>query len=444
MSNEYIENQPTINIGMIGSVSHGKSTITERISGVKTQRYTPELERNITIKLGYANAKIFKCAECKAPECYQPAPSAIKESNCRLCTKPMRLVRHISFVDCPGHNTLMATMLNGTCVMDTTILVEAINSDLPAAQTVEHLLAAEIIGLKNDIVCVNKIDLAENKAVAAERINKLVKYFSKTVAKDSPVVPVAANYGINIDKVCQLICERIQEPDKDIGAPPKMIVIRSFNVNHNNIDINDLVGGVAGGTLMCGKLKLGDKIKILPGYIQDNKVVDEENDPKWTYKPIYSTIESIATEKTELKEVIPGGLIGVGLSVDPALTAKDRLVGNILVLEDSKEDYKVYESLSVEFEPLKDRKTELSKGDKVLLNINACNTEAQIMKVNKKKNTLMMALVGRPVCVTDGDYITISRTNGDNLTLLGRGKILDGFPSNAYGVLATRGELRSL
>ena len=68
-SPEIIQHQATINVGTIGHVAHGKSTVVKAISGVQTVRFKNELERNITIKLGYANAKIYKCmnAECPRP-----------------------------------------------------------------------------------------------------------------------------------------------------------------------------------------------------------------------------------------------------------------------------------------------------------------------------------------------------------------------------------------
>ena len=73
MKNFFIENQATINIGTVGHVAHGKSTLVKAISGIQTVRFKNELERNITIKLGYANAKIFKCRnpQCPKPGCYQ-------------------------------------------------------------------------------------------------------------------------------------------------------------------------------------------------------------------------------------------------------------------------------------------------------------------------------------------------------------------------------------
>ncbi|PWA89440.1 eukaryotic translation initiation factor 2 subunit 3, X-linked [Artemisia annua] len=105
-------------LSTIGHVAHGKSTVVKAISGVRTVRFKNELERNITIKLGYANAKIYKCEDerCPPPLCYK-AYGSEKEDN-PFCDVPgfdkskMRLIRHVSFVDCrPGHDILMATML---------------------------------------------------------------------------------------------------------------------------------------------------------------------------------------------------------------------------------------------------------------------------------------------------------------------------------------------
>ena len=116
LSPEVISRQATINIGTIGHVAHGKSTVVKAISGVQTVRFKNELERNITIKLGYANAKIYSCPSCP---CYRSFGSAHPDTfPCPIegCDANMELKRHVSFVDCPGHDILMATMLNGAAV----------------------------------------------------------------------------------------------------------------------------------------------------------------------------------------------------------------------------------------------------------------------------------------------------------------------------------------
>lgn len=115
---EIIARQATINIGTIGHVAHGKSTVVKAISGVQTVRFKNELERNITIKLGYANAKVYKCDNeaCPRPTCYRSYKSEKEvDPPCERegCGGRYRLLRHVSFVDCPGHDILMSTMLSG-------------------------------------------------------------------------------------------------------------------------------------------------------------------------------------------------------------------------------------------------------------------------------------------------------------------------------------------
>src|SRR5205085_6510426 len=101
---EIISRQATINIGTIGHVAHGKSTVVKAISGVQTVRFKNELERNITIKLGYANAKIYQCdnPECPRPTCYRSYKSEKEvDPPCERegCSGRYRLLRHVSLVN---------------------------------------------------------------------------------------------------------------------------------------------------------------------------------------------------------------------------------------------------------------------------------------------------------------------------------------------------------
>lgn len=146
--------------GTIGHVAHGKSTLVKAISGVHTVRFKNEMERNITIKLGYANAKIFKCShpDCERPDAYVAYGSSKEDTfPCDRCGGNYELVRHVSFVDCPGHDILMATMLNGAAVMDGAMLLIAANEMCPQPQTSEHLAAVEIMRLKDIIIVQNKV-----------------------------------------------------------------------------------------------------------------------------------------------------------------------------------------------------------------------------------------------------------------------------------------------
>eukprot|EP00894_Picocystis_sp_ML_P000475 jgi/Pico_ML_1/50992/g2101.t2 len=269
LSPEVISRQATINIGTIGHVAHGKSTVVKAISGVHTVRFKNELERNITIKLGYANAKIYKCEDeaCPRPQCYRAYGSS-KEDN-PLCEVPgwegkrMKLLRHVSFVDCPGHDILMATMLNGAAVMDGALLLIAANETCPQPQTSEHLAAVEIMRLGHIIILQNKVDLIQ-ESVAANQEEAIQKFIQGTIADGSPVVPVSAQLKYNIDVVCEYLVNKIPVPVRDFTSSPEMIVIRSFDVNKPGSEVDEIEGGVAGGSILKGVLKMGMEIEVRP------------------------------------------------------------------------------------------------------------------------------------------------------------------------------------
>ncbi|CUG93205.1 eukaryotic translation initiation factor gamma subunit, putative, partial [Bodo saltans] len=178
---EVMSRQATINIGTIGHVAHGKSTVVKAMSGVRTTKFKKEAIMNITIHLGYANAKIFKCETCEAPKCYQAFGSKQADvTKCQFCGNLLKLVRHVSFVDCPGHDVLMATMLNGAAIMDAALLLIAANESFPQPQTLEHLKAVEIMKLRNIIVLQNKIDLVK-EVPAKDQFQQIRSYLESTI-----------------------------------------------------------------------------------------------------------------------------------------------------------------------------------------------------------------------------------------------------------------------
>ncbi|KAF9611775.1 hypothetical protein IFM89_034973, partial [Coptis chinensis] len=290
-----------------------------------TVRFKHELERNITIKLGYANAKIYKCEDerCPRPACYKAYGSGKEDSP--LCDVPgfenarMKLLRHVSFVDCPGHDILMATMLNGAAIMDGALLLIAANESCPQPQTSEHLAAFEIMRLQHIIILQNKVDLIQEN-VAINQHEAIQKFIQKTVADGAPVIPISAQLKYNIDVVCENIVKMIPIPERNFISPPNTIVIRSFDVNKPGYEVGDIRGGVAGGSI----LRVNQFIEVRPGIV----VKDENGNIKCT--PIYSRIVSLYAEQNELQFAVPGGLIGVGTTMDPTLTRADRLVGQVL------------------------------------------------------------------------------------------------------------------
>jgi len=123
----------------------------------------------------------------------------------------MELVRHVSFVDCPGHDILMATMLNGAAVMDGALLLIAANESCPQPQTSEHLAAIEIMRLANIIIVQNKVDLV-TESMATGQYNSILEFTKNTVADGAPIVPISAQLKYNVDVVCEYICKSIPVP----------------------------------------------------------------------------------------------------------------------------------------------------------------------------------------------------------------------------------------
>eukprot|EP00735_Rhodelphis_limneticus_P006361 TRINITY_DN1875_c0_g1::TRINITY_DN1875_c0_g1_i1::g.14038::m.14038 TRINITY_DN1875_c0_g1::TRINITY_DN1875_c0_g1_i1::g.14038 ORF type:complete len:459 (+),score=98.17,sp/Q5ZMS3/IF2G_CHICK/76.92/0.0,GTP_EFTU/PF00009.22/7.2e-39,eIF2_C/PF09173.6/1.2e-37,GTP_EFTU_D2/PF03144.20/1.5e-11,MMR_HSR1/PF01926.18/0.015,Dynamin_N/PF00350.18/0.27,cobW/PF02492.14/0.14 TRINITY_DN1875_c0_g1_i1:82-1458(+) len=426
---EVISRQATINIGTIGHVAHGKSTVVKAISGVQTVRFKNELERNITIKLGYANAKLFKCSneKCARPGCYRACGSATPDDvPCEKCGSPMSLKRHVSFVDCPGHDILMATMLNGAAVMDAALLLIAGNEPCPQPQTSEHLAAVEIMKLANIIILQNKIDLIK-EAAALQQSQDIQKFVQGTIADGAPVIPISAQLKYNIDIVAEYLIKKVPIPVRDFTSSPRLIVIRSFDVNKPGAEVDDLKGGVAGGSILQGILKMGDEIEVRPG------IVSKDQAGKIECKPIRSRIISLFAEQNDLQYAVPGGLIGVGTLIDPTLCRADRLVGQVLGERGKLPD--IYVELEINFFLLRRllgvktsgekqaRVQKLMKGEILMVNIGSTSTGG---RVNAVRGDLAKIALTSPVCTQEGEKIALSRRVEKHWRLIGWGQIRKG------------------
>lgn len=429
---EVISRQATINIGTIGHVAHGKSTVVKAISGVQTIRFKNELIRNITIKLGYANAKIYKCDGPKdEPGLYRSKGSSTDDEFTED-GKVWRLQRHVSFVDCPGHDILMATMLNGAAVMDAALLLIAGNEPCPQPQTSEHLAAVEIMRLSNIIILQNKVDLVKPNQ-AEEQYEQIKNFVAGTVADSAPIIPISAVMRYNIDVVCEYIVRQLPVPTRNFTSYPRLIVIRSFDVNKPGEDVQSLKGGVAGGSILQGILKIGDEIEVRPG------IVTKDADGNMKCSPIYSRVMSLFAEHNELQYAVPGGLIGVGTKIDPTLTRADRLVGQVLGLRDHLPD--VFTEVEISYYLLRRllgvkmdgsskqaKVTKLSKGEMLMVNIGSTSTGGRVVKVLEGPNGEPVARITltQPVCTQEDEKIALSRRVDKHWRLIGWGEIRRG------------------
>ncbi len=252
--------QPVMNIGLVGHVDHGKTTLTERLSGKWTDTHSEEIKRGITIRLGYADTTLRKCPSCEGEAAYM-TKKVCPEHQC--ATEPLL---KLSFVDAPGHESLMATMLSGATIMDGALLIIAANEPCPQPQTREHLMALEISGVQKLVVVQNKIDLV-SKERALRNYQQIKEFLRETRFSDAPVVPISAQRGVNIDLLVKVMLETFTPPERDEKADPFMVVARSFDVNKPGAKPGELCGGVLGGALKAGVLREGDRIEIRPGRI---------------------------------------------------------------------------------------------------------------------------------------------------------------------------------
>ncbi len=309
-----------MNIGIFGHVDHGKTTLTEALSGKWTDTYSEEIKRGITIRLGYADFTIYKCPKCKEH------PFSTTEI-CPKCFSKCEPIRTLSIVDAPGHETLMATVLSATAIIDAAILVIAANEPCPQPQTAEHLMALDIAQVKNIIIVQNKIDLVTPQE-ALKNYEQIKQFVKGTVAENAPIIPISAQQKINIDALIEAIDKYFPEPKRKEG-PGKMLVARSFDINKPGTRPKDLSGGIIGGSIIEGSFKVGDEITILPG-------IEEKGE----WKPLTTKITGIEKNRISVKEAHAGGLVGISTTLDPSMTRGDRLSGSFVGIGNLPKVYK--------------------------------------------------------------------------------------------------------
>lgn len=391
---------PEVNIGMVGHVDHGKTTLTQALTGKWTDTHSEEIKRGITIRLGYADASFYKYSDGSF--------GTTEKSNGGTGT----LLRTVSFVDAPGHETLMTTVLSGSAIMDGALLVISANEKCPQPQTREHLQALDIVGIRKIVVVQNKIDLV-TKEEALENYREIKEFLKGSIAENAPVVPVSAQQGVNIDMLIETIEKTISTPTRDDAKPPRMLIARSFDVNRPGTPIDSLVGGVVGGSLIQGTLTVGDTIEIKPGIGIKEK-----------YQPIQTTVTGLQKAGMAVEEATPGGLLGVSTGLDASLTKMDNLVGNVL----GKGVPPVWEELEMKTSMLKrvvGSKEELTvepikTGDVLVLTVGIARTVGTVATTGGKVKTVLKI----PICAEKGDKVAISRQVQGRWRLIGWGEIV--------------------
>jgi translation initiation factor 2 subunit 3 len=386
-------------------VSHGKTTLTKALSGKLTLTHSEELKRGITIRLGYADATFYRCKN----------GHYCSSEKCPICFSDCDILRTVSFIDAPGHETLMATVLSGASLMDGALLIVAANEKCPQPQTREHLAALEVVGIKNVVIIQNKIDLVSEQR-AMENYQEIKEFVKGSIIENAPIIPVSAQQAVNIDSVIQAIEESILTPKRDEAKDMRMFVARSFDINKPGTELKKLVGGVLGGAVVSGKIKLGDDIEIRPGIRVGNKC-----------RAIATKVVGLQKAGIDMEEASPGGLLGVLTTLDPYLTKSDALVGNVVGLVGKLPE--TSETLNMEIrllervvgsEELK-AVVPIKINEDLLVNIGTARSVGPVTAMKKDKIELKLKI---PVCVEEKERVVVSRQIAGRWRLIGWGQVL--------------------
>jgi len=416
---ELIKKQAECNIGLVGHVDHGKTTLVKTLTGDWTDRHSEEQERGISIKLGYSNATILYCPKCDEYITYYLAEKSREKGQphylCPQCKEQLEFKRNISFVDAPGHEILMATMLSGASLMDGACLLIAADERCPQPQTREHLEALHIAGINNIIIIQNKID-AVSREQALENYQQIKEFIKGTIAENAPIIPISAVFGANIGLIIRAFEEIIPSPKLPEGEF-QFLIARSFDINRPGKEINDLKGGVIGGSVLKGMIKIGDQIEIRPGL----RVKDD-------YIPLKSTVVSISQGSNLLDNAKPGGLIGLGTNLDPALTKGDHLIGNLVGRPDTlpeilhEIEFKVNLLDRVIGSEQMLRVHSLKHNEKLLLVVGTEKTGGTVTKILKDS---VIIKLNPPICPAEDFIFAISRIINRRYRLIGYGETVD-------------------
>ena len=393
------QNLPELNVGVVGHIDHGKTTLLAKLTGKFPDTHSEELKRGITIKLGYTEMTIFK------------------EGNSFNAKGKGTPVKYISFIDAPGHEMLMATMLSGAAIIDAAILVIAANEGIKP-QTLEHFTALQAKKIKNIIIVQNKIDLV-TKEQALKNYKDIKNLVKGTMAENAPIIPISAQQEINIDKLIEELYN-LEIPKRDLESKPIFLVARSFDINRPGTHLEKLYGGVLGGILKKGKLKVGDEIEIKPGL--SIKKANQQ-----TYQTLTTKILSLHKGNQIVEEVVPGVSISIETELDPSLTKADSLSGCIVGLNGELPaiSYKVRAKVQLFKEVLgiSEHKEVASLKTKELLMLSV-GTTISVGTVEKVSKDEIELLLNIPIVLIKGDNLGLARNVDNHWRLIGFGEII--------------------
>jgi len=466
------QKQPTLNLMTCGDVSHGKSTLLAALSGEKTGKHSAELKGNMTIRLGYTACKIWKCLRCPRLDCYFSTHSdaALTSIKCPKCgaqpnashhlyhtgDSAVYLLRHVSFVDVPGHAQLMQTMVSATSVADACVFVVDASKRCPGRQAAQHMDAIHLLGLMRSgrlIVAQNKIDLCGDKQNACRSYEEIRNYLGTfdahtRLAYETPIIPMSAQSRLNMDALCHAIVfklpkysdrlKRMSSMSSSCAGDFYMNIIRSFDVNkardlRSVADIDKIAGGVLGGAVLDGHCQVGQRIEIRPGYVMRRQVPKQKESRLqqqyvWSAQPIRATIKSLQYGKHLTSMAHPGGNVGVQTSIDPSLTKGDKMCGHVVIDASHPKPPPIFTTFVMSYTFLstassatdarsKKKKATFKKGEEIRVNIGSFKRKAEVLPSTTAEECKLdgadgvLVVLEAPICARVGDSVGICRQN---------------------------------
>ena len=351
-------------LGTAGHVDHGKSRLVQALTGIDPDRLAEEKERGMTIDLGFAWLKL---------------PSG----------------REVSIVDVPGHERFIKNMLAGVGGIDLALLIIAADEGI-MPQTREHLAILDLLRIERGIVVVTKKDLVDQELLELVTL-EIKETLSGTTLAEAPLAAVSAVTGDGLPELIRMIDGLLDStpPKRDIGRP-RLPIDRVFTIAG--------FGTVVTGTLVDGKLSVGQEVEIVPPRLR-------------------ARIRGLQTHKKKLETVPPGSRVAANLS---GLSTDELVRGNVLATPDWLRPTK---TVDVKIRLLPTLAHPLRHNAEVSFHSNALEVMAKARLLEKDKlepgETSWAQLVfAEPAAVVKGDLFIIRSST----ETLGGGDIIDAYP----------------
>ncbi len=257
------------------------------------------------------------------------------------------------------------------------------------------------------------------KEQAIKNYNEIKEFVKGTVAENSPIIPISAQQEINLDKLIEAIA-KLEIPKRNVEADPVFLIARSFDINRPGTSFEKLHGGVLGGILKEGKLKIGDEIEIKPGLM--TKKANQQ-----IYQTLTTKILSIHKGNESIEEVSPGASIAIETELDPFLTKADSLSGCLVGLKGKLPEIsykvKIKTNLFKEVLGINEHKevSPLKTKELLMLSVNTTITVGTIEKISKDEIELFLNI---PIVLLKGSNVGIARNIDGHWRLIGFGEII--------------------